>query len=51
MYCEFIRQVIHITQYEDFQDIQIVVLPSLRFVLGGNLATTNGALKLAELST
>ncbi|MEI7527160.1 MAG: hypothetical protein WCJ95_22610, partial [Mariniphaga sp.] len=30
MYCEFIRQVIHITQYNDFQDIQTIVLPSLR---------------------
>lgn len=31
MYSEFIRQVIHITQYKDFKDIQTVCLPSLRF--------------------
>lgn len=31
MYCEFIRQIIQIVEYGDFQDIQTVVLPTLRF--------------------
>lgn len=31
MYCEYIRQIIHIATYEDFQDIQTVILSDLRF--------------------